>query len=437
MNSTNPHGNWGLARYMGERFKELGFKVRYQRVQFCGAPQANLIARIGPRKGRPLVLNTHLDTVTTRAEDWTQTGGNPFRPTLKGGRLYGLGSADTKLAMACQWIALKSLPLAELKRPIIVTGTYGEEMGLVGVDRLVKIKSLKGADVLNSEPTEMLVALGNKGFRVYHIAGREKIKEQSGGVLCELQFKGRASHSAALHLGKSANLNFLRWLKQQRADLAVLSIDGGHAANIVPPLCTATVLLQSGGVKELKKYSGKIVSRSPVGKTTFYPGIRTYLKNLLTFLKKSKSKAQTQNLGELSYQWGRLEILLDHRFPPKQKTQTILRDLKKTCQAPRGQRRSTYNLKIIKDNAPYLSSSQSTLVKTVQGILKKMKKPARTVIKPGCTEAGHFARIGCEALTVGPGMNYGNIHQPNEFIRTKELEEAVEFYRRVIKEMCF
>ena len=63
-----------------------------------GAGQVNLVAMV---KGRaadraPLVFNTHLDTVPPgAAELWTECGGDPFAATVKAGRIYGLGAADT------------------------------------------------------------------------------------------------------------------------------------------------------------------------------------------------------------------------------------------------------------------------------------------------------------------------------------------------------
>jgi len=66
-----------------------------------------------------------------------------------------------------------------------------------------------------------------------------------------------------------------------------------------------------------------------------------------------------------------------------------------------------------------------------------MGKGTRTLIKPGCTEAGYFAGQGCEVITLGPGESYGNIHQPNECVRLRDLEDAVVFYQKVLERFCF
>src|SRR3954465_1925155 len=64
-----------------------------------GAPGAYLFARWG----RPhLLVNVHLDTVPANA-GWSR---DPWQPHLEHGRLYGLGSADTKGAMAAVIVAL-------------------------------------------------------------------------------------------------------------------------------------------------------------------------------------------------------------------------------------------------------------------------------------------------------------------------------------------
>ncbi|HWN71397.1 MAG TPA: M20/M25/M40 family metallo-hydrolase, partial [Haliangium sp.] len=58
------------------------------------------------RYGTPrTVINVHLDTVPVN-NGWTR---DPFRAEISDGRLYGLGSADTKGAMAATLVALDAL----------------------------------------------------------------------------------------------------------------------------------------------------------------------------------------------------------------------------------------------------------------------------------------------------------------------------------------
>src|SRR5690349_7932038 len=64
-----------------------------------GSPGAYIFARWGtPRR----IINAHVDTVPANA-GWSR---DPWKPHIEGGKLYGLGSADTKGAIAATLVAL-------------------------------------------------------------------------------------------------------------------------------------------------------------------------------------------------------------------------------------------------------------------------------------------------------------------------------------------
>jgi acetylornithine deacetylase len=68
-----------------------------------GRPGAYIFARWGtPRR----IINAHIDTVPANA-GWSR---DPWLPAIEDGRLYGLGSADTKGAIAATLVALEQRP---------------------------------------------------------------------------------------------------------------------------------------------------------------------------------------------------------------------------------------------------------------------------------------------------------------------------------------
>jgi hypothetical protein len=146
--------------------------------------------------------------------------------------------------MACQLLALESFKKPKWKRPLWITGTYGEEMGLVGVQKLIKVFRFASGDVLNSEPTGLRMAVGNKGFRIFRIQGGIKKRKAVSGILYELGFQGRAAHSGTAHLGLNACLQALGWLKKQGKACYVVSVEGGLAPNIVAPFCWVKVVAE-------------------------------------------------------------------------------------------------------------------------------------------------------------------------------------------------
>ncbi len=438
IDSTNPHGTWELAQFLRGPLEALGFEVKWQRARFCGAPQANVIARKGPRKGRPLVFNTHLDTVVTHAPAWTCTGGDPFRPTIRGRRLYGLGAADTKLALACQIIALQKFTDRVPQRPLYLTGTYGEEMGLIGVQRLIRLRELHGAQVLNSEPTELKVALGNKGFRVFQLSIAPGVMRREQGQVYEICFTGQAGHSAFPEEGKNANRAFLDWYFRHGKQVRVLEVEGGQAPNIIAPCCRVKILLTQGALTGLQSHSAEIVKNIGVQSERVSLRIGFWLLALRKFLCLTQTGgSQTHNLGQLRVDSKRGVAVLDHRFPPEINPVIRERRLVKFFQAQDKELQGSVLVEKVKDNGAFRSSPHSAWLRQIQETLQEMNRSSEAFLKPGCTEAAHFASVGCEVLILGPGRNYGNIHRPNECVELSQLKAAVQFYRRLLEKTCF
>ncbi len=51
------------------------------------------------------------------------------------------------------------------------------------------------------------------------------------------------------------------------------------------------------------------------------------------------------------------------------------------------------------------------------------------------TEAPHFARLGTDALLLGPG-DIAQAHQPDEFVLGERLEPTVEILAQMINRFC-
>ncbi|MGH6907978.1 MAG: M20/M25/M40 family metallo-hydrolase, partial [Aestuariivirga sp.] len=96
----------------------------------------------------------------------------PFRLSARDGNLYGRGSADMKGFIACCLAMVQKAVHAPLKTPINLAFSYDEEIGCVGVRRLLDL--LKDAPVrprlcIIGEPTLMQAVTAHKGklgFRV-------------------------------------------------------------------------------------------------------------------------------------------------------------------------------------------------------------------------------------------------------------------------------
>ena len=153
--------NLDLIDYVRAELAGLGIGSRL--VASDDGRKANLFATIGPA-GRPgIVLSGHTDVVPCENQAWTS---DPFTLRRDNGRLYGRGTADMKGFIACCLAMAREATLRRLATPIHFAFSYDEEVGCLGVRRLLDM--LAGLPVrprfcIVGEPTLMQVATAHKG----------------------------------------------------------------------------------------------------------------------------------------------------------------------------------------------------------------------------------------------------------------------------------
>ena len=203
--------------------------------------KANLWATIGPEGVPGVVLSGHTDVVPVEGQAWTS---DPFTLTRRDGNLLGRGSADMKGFIACCLAIAGKAAAAPLHTPIHFAFSYDEEIGCVGVRRLLDI--LKDAPVkprlcIVGEPTMMQAVTAHKGKLGFRVTAH-----------------GLEAHSSLAPIGVNAIymasdlIGAIRAIQQEIADhgvrdgdyevayttLHVGKIHGGEVMNIVPNACT-------------------------------------------------------------------------------------------------------------------------------------------------------------------------------------------------------
>lgn len=183
------------------------------------------------RYGSPrFLINVHLDTVPAN-RGYTR---DPFTAEITEDRVYGLGSADTKGAIAAVLVALaRSQP-----RNLGILFSGDEERGSQCIKAFVESEHLAGIErALICEPTRRSAGIGHRGVRAYRA-----------------EFHGKGGHSSkADHMPKpmvtmarlAIKLDELgqAYLDQGPEDMKglcmnVASLDGGVAFNVVPDSAT-------------------------------------------------------------------------------------------------------------------------------------------------------------------------------------------------------
>jgi acetylornithine deacetylase/succinyl-diaminopimelate desuccinylase family protein len=219
INSVNPTlvpgapGERDVADAIAIEMRRIGLDVVVEDVA-PGRP--NVVGVLeGRTPGRSLMFCGHTDTVGVAGMN------DPFTPIERDGRLFGRGAQDMKggvaaMIDAARVIAERSLPAGR----VIVAAVVDEEHSSIGADALVKTWRADGAVV--TEPTDLAIAIGHKGF-----------------AWIEIEVMGKAAHGsrpaegidAILRLGRVMNrLETLDRALQSRQPHPLMATGSLHAS---------------------------------------------------------------------------------------------------------------------------------------------------------------------------------------------------------------
>jgi acetylornithine deacetylase len=133
--------------------------------------KANLFATFAARDGNAqtggIVLSGHTDVVPVDGQPWRT---DPFDATLVGDRLHGRGVADMKSFCAIALAYVPEFLRRGLVRPLHLAFSYDEEIGCIGVRRLiadVRSRGIAPDGCIIGEPTGMQLVVANKGRRTW------------------------------------------------------------------------------------------------------------------------------------------------------------------------------------------------------------------------------------------------------------------------------
>ena len=237
--TTSAKSNLALIDDVAEVLEGEG--ARCVRIFSDDGAKANLMASLGPEAPGGVVLSGHTDVVPVTGQDWDS---DPFTVVEREERVVGRGTADMKSFVGAALAAVPAWRAAGLRRPVHFALSYDEEVGCLGVRRMLPAIAEAGwapEAVIVGEPTSMEVVTAHKGVRTFRT-----------------RVTGREAHASAPHLGDNAItaaarlVGFLRELGHELASpgtaetegyeppyptINVGTIEGGVALNIVPRTC--------------------------------------------------------------------------------------------------------------------------------------------------------------------------------------------------------
>ena len=237
--SVSRDSNLDLIAYVQDFLRDFGIDSLV--VHNEDGRKANLWATIGPSDVPGIVLSGHTDVVPVEGQAWSS---DPFRLEKRNGNYFGRGTADMKGFIACCLRAAEMAAQRKLHTPINLAFSYDEEIGCVGVRRLLDI--LKDAPVkprlcIVGEPTLMQAVTAHKGKLGFRVTAH-----------------GLEAHSSLAPIGVNAIymasdlIGAIRVLQKDIADngvhdgdyevayttLHVGKMQGGEVMNIVPNRCS-------------------------------------------------------------------------------------------------------------------------------------------------------------------------------------------------------
>ena len=188
-----------------------------------------------------LLLNSHLDVVPPSKDHPF----DPFDPVMGGERIFGRGSVDAKAS--CAAMLMTALSLSEAgwspeNGKLIVALTACEETSRPknGLQTLLPhLPELSGAVI--GEPTGLAPCFSQKGLLILEVTALGKAAHAA-----RPETGRNAITQAALDIGKLEELTFERIHPQLgRVTMAVTTISGGSARNVIPETCSFVVDLRT------------------------------------------------------------------------------------------------------------------------------------------------------------------------------------------------
>jgi acetylornithine deacetylase len=237
MNTVSRNSNLELIHFIRDELGRHGVKST---LTFDDERRkANLFATLGEGKGAGVIVSGHTDTVPWDGQQWSL---DPLSAEVRGGRLYGRGSADMKSFIGLAVAQVPALLAADLPFAVHLAFSYDEEVGCFGAPRLIadlRERGLAPRACIVGEPTGMVPALAHKGVYRWRCCVRGHAAHSS-----QTPQSVNAIEVGARVIGKLTDMS-KRWRDGARYEGfdvpyttgSVGVIEGGIADNIVPADC--------------------------------------------------------------------------------------------------------------------------------------------------------------------------------------------------------
>ena len=239
MDTTSRNSNLDLIAFIADYLMALGIESRL--VHDESRRKANLYATIGPSDKPGIALSGHTDVVPIDGQTWSC---DPWIVSEQGGRLLGRGTADMKSFIAVVLAATPELIRRRPVTPVHLVFSYDEEVGCLGVRRLLDLLGklpVRPLACIIGEPTEMKVMTGHKGKMSLrcHVHGRECHSSLAPEGVNAVEYAAEViAYLRAMARRIAAEGPFDADFDVPHTTVHTGVVSGGTALNIVPKHCS-------------------------------------------------------------------------------------------------------------------------------------------------------------------------------------------------------
>lgn len=377
--SVSRDSNLALIEWTRTRLEAYGLECRL--TYDDSGKKANLWATLPAENGETkiggLVLSGHTDVVPVDGQPWNT---DPFVAQVIGDKLYGRGVTDMKSYGATALMMVPELLKRKLKRPVHLAFSYDEEVGCIGVRRLIAdmvSEGFKPAGCIVGEPTGMQVVIAHKGKHAYKTSVRgfeahsslTPLGVNAVEIACEF-----VAHLKSMHRTLAAEGPFDPIYDVPHTTIHTGVIAGGTALNIIPRDCDVT--------------------------------------------------------------W---EIRHHHMNSPEalfNEANAFANSLIPAMQAVAADTGITHKLNsVLPGFATHADSEIAQLCFRCSGVDTHSKSRTAAGKVSFGTEAALFHQVGVPTIVCGPG-HIAQAHQPNEWVTLEQLAWCERFMRRLADEIC-
>ena len=361
LNTVSAHSNLELIHFIRDELARRGVTSRL--TYNAEKTKANLFATLGEGKPAGLKLSGHTDTVPWDGQDWSV---DPLGAVVKGGRLYGRGSADMKSFIAIALSQADTFLASDAPFAIHFAFSYEEEIGCFGVRELIADMREAGVRPLAcivGEPTSMVPAIAHKGVYRYRCCVR-----------------GKEAHSSLTPASVNAIEMAARVVGKVRDMAERFEREEPRYEGFDVPFSTASVGQFHGGIAD------NVVPRDAEFRYEF--------RDLPTADARAMQAEVTAYARSLEPAMKRVAPQTGFSFD------TI-------CEIP-----------------SFLGSEADAVTRLAQ----RLSGEARTTLVAFGTEAGLFKNAGIPTVVCGPG-SIEQAHQPDEYVSLEQLARCEAFMR--------